>query len=131
MKWLCVHFCSFSLSQVTGFGVSGLVRDSRGVGVEGAVVTVDGLNVTVTDKEGGYVLTSLSNKRYTIAAAKENARFSTLEVRGVFVYAFVCGCALPRKLRGDAACPRDCYCLLVPAGAMGTRMQRRANLMIV
>jgi len=33
----------------------------------------------VTDKEGGYVLTSLSNKRYTIAAAKENARFSTLE----------------------------------------------------
>ncbi|XP_071689841.1 uncharacterized protein [Rutidosis leptorrhynchoides] len=64
--------------QVTGFSVGGRVVDSNGKGVDGVKVLVDGVERSITDKEGYYKLDQVTSKQYQIEAKKEHYKFDKL-----------------------------------------------------
>ncbi|KAK9084360.1 hypothetical protein Scep_030831 [Stephania cephalantha] len=65
--------------QVTGFSVGGRVIGENSVGVDGVKIIVDGLERSITDKNGYYKLDQVTSKRYTIKAEKEHYKFNSLE----------------------------------------------------
>ncbi|KAF8394679.1 hypothetical protein HHK36_020896 [Tetracentron sinense] len=92
------HVTVLQKFQVTGFSVGGRVVDGNGVGVDGAKITVDGHERSITDKQGYYKLDQLveqigarlacgqivqyfqvTSKRYTIEAEKDHYKFNNLE----------------------------------------------------
>lgn len=64
--------------QVTGFSVGGRVVDANGKGVDGVKVVVDGVERSITDKEGYYKLDQVTSKQYQIEAKKEHYKFDKL-----------------------------------------------------
>lgn len=64
--------------QVTGFSVGGRVVDANGKGVDGVKIVVDGLERSITDKEGYYKLDQVTSKQYLIEATKEHYKFEKL-----------------------------------------------------
>ncbi|KAD3338151.1 hypothetical protein E3N88_33672 [Mikania micrantha] len=64
--------------QVTGFSVGGRVIDSVGKGVSGVKIVVDGIERSITDKEGYYKLDQVTSKQYLIEAKKEHYKFDKL-----------------------------------------------------
>ncbi|KAI3526880.1 hypothetical protein L1887_06146 [Cichorium endivia] len=64
--------------QVTGFSVGGRVVDSNGKGVDGVKIVVDGIERSITDKEGYYKLDQVTSKQYLIEAKKEHYKFDKL-----------------------------------------------------
>ncbi|KAJ0791010.1 putative carboxypeptidase-like, regulatory domain superfamily [Helianthus annuus] len=64
--------------QVTGFSVGGRVVDSEGKGVDGVKIVVDGIERSVTDKNGYYKLDQVTSKQYLIEAKKEHYKFDKL-----------------------------------------------------
>ncbi|XP_076883578.1 uncharacterized protein LOC143532402 [Bidens hawaiensis] len=64
--------------QVTGFSVGGRVVDSEGKGVDGVKIVVDGVERSVTDKQGYYKLDQVTSKQYLIEAKKEHYKFDKL-----------------------------------------------------
>ncbi|KAF5820309.1 putative carboxypeptidase-like, regulatory domain superfamily, immunoglobulin-like protein [Helianthus annuus] len=64
--------------QVTGFSVGGRVVDSEGKGVDGVKIVVDGMERSVTDKNGYYKLDQVTSKQYLIEAKKEHYKFDKL-----------------------------------------------------
>ncbi|KAK9086282.1 hypothetical protein Syun_028676 [Stephania yunnanensis] len=65
--------------QVTGFSVGGRVIGENSVGVDGVKIIVDGLERSITDKNGYYKLDQVTSKRYSIKAEKEHYKFNSLE----------------------------------------------------
>ncbi|CAM8928070.1 unnamed protein product [Rhodiola kirilowii] len=65
--------------QVTGFSIGGRVVDGNGEGVNGATVSVDGRERSVTDKNGYYKLDQVTSSHYTIEVSKEHYKFNVLK----------------------------------------------------
>nr|XP_043609224.1 nodal modulator 1 [Erigeron canadensis] len=72
------HAILFQKFQVTGFSVGGRVVDANGKGVDGVTVVVDGVERSITDKEGYYKLDQVTSKQYQIEAKKEHYKFDKL-----------------------------------------------------
>ena len=70
--------------QVSGFALRGNVVDPLGQGVAGAVVVVDGKELSlpggITDAEGAFTAAALKPGRHTLHARKEHLRFQELKV---------------------------------------------------
>ncbi|PWA55857.1 carbohydrate-binding-like fold protein [Artemisia annua] len=64
--------------QVTGFSVGGRIVDSNGNGVDGVKIVLDGVEKSITDKEGYYKLDQVTSKKYQIEAKKDHYKFSKL-----------------------------------------------------
>eukprot|EP00697_Spironema_sp_BW2_P008373 gnl/Spiro4/22956_TR11332_c0_g1_i1.p1 gnl/Spiro4/22956_TR11332_c0_g1~~gnl/Spiro4/22956_TR11332_c0_g1_i1.p1 ORF type:complete len:1203 (+),score=379.97 gnl/Spiro4/22956_TR11332_c0_g1_i1:30-3611(+) len=66
--------------QVAGFSVSGTVTDSKGVGIEGASISVDGVHRgVITDASGKYQLDQITSGSYLIEASKVHYEFPPVE----------------------------------------------------
>lgn len=64
--------------QVTGFSVGGRVVDTNGQGVGGVKIVVDGIERSITGKEGYYKLDQVTSKQYLIEAKKDHYKFEKL-----------------------------------------------------
>eukprot|EP01025_Chloroclados_australasicus_P000445 TRINITY_DN10238_c0_g1_i2.p1 TRINITY_DN10238_c0_g1~~TRINITY_DN10238_c0_g1_i2.p1 ORF type:complete len:1040 (-),score=165.99 TRINITY_DN10238_c0_g1_i2:271-3090(-) len=64
--------------QIAGFGISGQVVSTKGVGLENVKIFINGEFITATDFQGMYFLQKMKTGRYDIVAEKENIKFLKL-----------------------------------------------------
>lgn len=64
---------------VTGFSVSGYVRNSAGAGVPDVVIEVNSKQVAKTDASGLYLLTKMQEGAHDVTASKQHLQFTPLK----------------------------------------------------